>query len=74
MFGGKKSQNSPDLAFFEASLPPDFRDVHSSRFFFENIWKFGGDSNIQTTGLEALEAGQPSHKFEGNLSQTPISF
>jgi hypothetical protein len=74
MFGGKKSQNSPDLAFFEASPPPNFRDVHSSRFLFEDIWKFGADSNVQTTRLEALAAGQPSYKFEGNLSQTPISF
>ena len=41
VFGCKKSQDSPNLAFFEASLPPDFRDVHSSRFLFEDIRKFG---------------------------------
>ena len=54
VFGRKKSQNSPNLAFFEASLPPDLRDVHSSRFLFEDIRKFGGNSYIQTAGLEDL--------------------
>jgi len=54
MLGSKKLQNPTDLAFFKTSLPPDFRDVHSSWLLFEDIRKFGGNSNVQTTGFEDL--------------------
>jgi len=74
MFGSKKPQNPPDLAFLETSLPPDFRDVHPGRFLLEDIWNFESESNVQTTTLIDLANGSVWHKFEGRLAQTPISF